>query len=125
MDPPTALLWGKETYAILPVLVNTQSQRAEYIRKHRHLKKKRMSERNLELIFFFFLFTWNEAGVGRGQGASCVGAGDDEERGNPRKSNIIGISLYKDASGILSQLGSVLSSVFMINYLLFHKNKSC
>lgn len=53
MDPPTALLWGKETYAILPVLVNTQSQRAEYIRKHRHLKKKRMSERNLELIFFF------------------------------------------------------------------------
>lgn len=125
MDPPTALLWGKETYAILPVLVNTQSQRAEYIRKHRHLKKKKNVREEPGIDFFFFLFTWNEAGVGRGQGASCVGAGDDEERGNPRKSNIIGISLYKDASGILSQLGSVLSSVFMINYLLFHKNKSC
>lgn len=75
-------------------------------------------------IDFFFLCTWSGAGVGSGQGGSCVGAGDGEERRNLRKITIIGIFLYKDANGILSQLGSVLSSVFMINYLFFHKNKS-
>ena len=75
--------------------------------------------------FFFFLFARNEAGVAGGQGGSWVGAGDGKEWRNLWKINIIGIFLYKDANGILSQLGSVLSSVFMINYLLFHKNKSC
>ena len=76
--------------------VLTDKARRTHTHTHTHIK-----DRKRELIFFVvgllgMGLEWAAVGVG------TVWPEDGEGRRNLRKINIIGISLYKDANGILS-----------------------
>lgn len=65
--------------------VNRQSQKLNICENIYNLKLRALTIREETGIDYFSWFTWNGAGVGSGQGGSCVGAGDGEERGNLRE----------------------------------------